>query len=101
MHGVVACTLGTRGFFLACDEEATRLPETAHEKPLAPRVSRLGKTAVNREKKSLRHVAMVAKFSDDNKLIKSLKSLFALIQTSPILFNLANLSGHKRENERQ
>ena len=40
----------------------------------------------NREEKSL-HVAMVAKFLDDNKLIKSLKSLFALFQTSPILFN--------------
>ena len=33
------------------------------------------------------HVAMVAKFLDDNKPIKSLKSLFALFQTSPILFN--------------
>ena len=41
----------------------------------------------NREEKSLRHVAMVAKFLDDNKPIKSLKSLFALFQTSPILFN--------------
>ena len=30
---------------------------------------------------------MVAKFLDDNKLIKSLKSLFALCQTSPILLN--------------
>ena len=30
---------------------------------------------------------MVAKFLDDNKPIKSLKSLFALFQTSPILFN--------------
>ena len=46
------------------------------------------------EEKSFCHVAMVAKFLDDNKLIKSLKSLFALFQTSPILFNfiyLANL----------
>ena len=34
-----------------------------------------------------RHVAMVAKFLDNNKPIKSLKSLFALFQTSPILFN--------------
>ena len=41
----------------------------------------------DREEKSLRHVAMVAKFLDDNKLIKSLESLFALFQTSPILFN--------------
>ena len=41
----------------------------------------------NREEKSLRHVAMVAKFLDDNKLIKSLKSLFALFETSPILFS--------------
>ena len=39
-----------------------------------------------REEKSLRHVAMVAKFLDDNKPKKSLKSLFALSQTSPILF---------------
>ena len=28
-------SLGTRGFFLACDKD----PETALEKPLAPRVS--------------------------------------------------------------
>ena len=52
---------------------------------------RLGRLRVgdfpNREEKSLRHVAMVAKFLDDNKPIKSLKSLFALFQTSPILFN--------------
>ena len=43
----------------------------------------------------MRHVAVVAKFLDDNKPIKSLKSLFALFQTSPILFNfiiLANLA---------
>ena len=33
------------------------------------------------EEKSLRHVAMVAKFLDDNKPIMSLKSLFALFQT--------------------
>ena len=39
------------------------------------------------KEKSLRHVAMVAKCLDDNKPIKSLKSLFALFQTSPILFN--------------
>ena len=42
---------------------------------------------LNRKEKSLRHVAMVAKFLDDNKPIKSLKSLFALCRTSPILFN--------------
>ena len=42
---------------------------------------------VHREEKSLRHVAMVAKCLDDNKPIKSLKSPFALFQTSPILFN--------------
>ena len=36
----------------------------------------------------LRHVSMAAKFLDDNKPIKLLKSLFALFQTSPILFNL-------------
>ena len=49
----------------------------------------------NREEKSLRHITMVAKFLDDNKPVKSLKSLFALFQISPILFNilfnLANL----------
>ena len=42
---------------------------------------------VYRKEKSLRHVAMVAKVLDDNKPKKSLKSLFALFQTSPILFN--------------
>ena len=41
----------------------------------------------DREEKSLRHVSMVAKFVDDNELIKSLKSLFSLFQTSPILFS--------------
>ena len=49
----------------------------------------------NREEKSLRHITMVAKFLDDNKPVKSLKSLFALFQISlilfNILFNLANL----------
>ena len=34
-----------------------------------------------REEKSLRHIAMVAKFLNDNKPIKSLKGLFALSQT--------------------
>ena len=37
--------------------------------------------------KELRHVAKVAKFLDDGKPIKLLKSLFALLQTLPILFN--------------
>ena len=41
----------------------------------------------NREEKSLRHVAMVARFLDDNKPKTSLKSKFALFQTSSILFN--------------
>ena len=41
----------------------------------------------NREEKSLRHVAMVAKFLDDKKPIKSVKSLLTPFQTSPILFN--------------
>ena len=45
------------------------------------------KHKLNREEKSLHHVAMVAKFLDDNKPIKSLKSLFALFETSPILLN--------------
>ena len=43
----------------------------------------------NIEEKSLRRVAMTAKVLDDNKPIKSLKSLFALFQTSPILFNFS------------
>ena len=41
----------------------------------------------NREEKSLRHVAMVAKFLDDNKSKLHLKSGIALFQTSSILFN--------------
>ena len=41
---------------------------------------------INREK-SLRHVAMVAKFLDNNKPKRHLKSGFALFQTSLILFN--------------
>ena len=41
----------------------------------------------NRKEKSLRHTAMVAKILDDNKPIKSLKSLLALFQTSRILVN--------------
>ena len=47
----------------------------------------MSNAARNRQDKSLRHVAMVAKLLDDNKPKKSLKSLFALFQTSPILFN--------------
>ena len=43
--------------------------------------------AVCREKKSLRHVAMVAKFLNDNKPKRHLKSGFALFQTSLIFFN--------------
>ena len=41
----------------------------------------------NREEKSLRHVAMVATFLDENKPKIHLKSKFALFQTSSILFN--------------
>ena len=37
--------------------------------------------------KSLRHVAMEAKFLDDNKLKIHFKSKFVLFQTSSILFN--------------
>ena len=40
-----------------------------------------------REEKSLRHVAMVAKFLDDNKPKRHLKGGFTLFQTSSILFN--------------
>ena len=50
-------------------------------------VDNLKEEAVIVEEKSLRHVAMVAKFLDDNKSKKSLKSLSALFQTSPILFS--------------
>ena len=39
----------------------------------------LTNTADNREEKSLRHVAKITKFLDDNQAIKSLESLFALI----------------------
>ena len=42
---------------------------------------------MNRQEKSLRHVAVVAKFLDDNKTKIHLKSKFALFQTSSILFN--------------
>ena len=45
------------------------------------RESRIG------EEKSLRYVAMEAKFLDDNKPKSHLKSGFALFQTSSILFN--------------
>ena len=38
--------------------------------------------------KSLRHVAMVAKFLDDDKPKIHLKSKFALFQTSSMLFSL-------------
>ena len=41
----------------------------------------------NGEGKSLRHVAMVAKFLDDNKSKRHLKSGFELFQSSSILFN--------------
>ena len=48
---------------------------------------------MNRQEKSLRHVAMVARFLDDSKPKKSLKSLLALFQlhqSYSISFNLAN-----------
>ena len=41
----------------------------------------------NREETSLRHVALVAKFLDDNKPKRHLKSGFALFQNSSMLFN--------------
>ena len=40
-----------------------------------------------REEKSFRHVAMVAKFLDDNKSKRHSKNGFELFQTSSILFN--------------
>ena len=40
------------------------------------------------EEKSLCHVAMVAKFLDDNKAIKSLKSLFALFQACRLIWQI-------------
>ena len=42
--------------------------------------------ADNKEEKSLRHVAMVAKFLDDNKTKTSLRSELALFHTTSILF---------------
>ena len=45
------------------------------------------KVDVYREKKSSRHVAMVAKFLDDNKPKRRLKCGFALFQTSSNLLN--------------
>ena len=42
---------------------------------------------VYRQEKSLRHVAMVAKFLDDNKPKRRLKCGFALFQTSSSLLN--------------
>ena len=42
---------------------------------------------ISKEEKSLRHVAIVAKFLDDNKPKTALKSTFALFQSSSILFN--------------
>ena len=41
----------------------------------------------NRDEKSLRHVAMVAKFLDDKEPKIHLKSEFILFQTSSIAFN--------------
>ena len=41
----------------------------------------------NREEKSLRQVVLGAKFLNDNKPKRNLKSGFALSQTSSILFN--------------
>ena len=41
----------------------------------------------NREEKSLRQVVLGAKFLNDNKPKRYLKSGFALFQTSSILFN--------------
>ena len=45
----------------------------------------------NREERSLRHVAMVSKFLDDNKSKRHLKSGVTLFQTSSISFNLSNV----------
>ena len=55
--------------------------------PAQPLFGCSNKNGNNREEKSLRHVAMVAKFLGDNKPIKLLKILLALFQTSPILFS--------------
>ena len=46
------------------------------------------KGQINRGEKSLRHVTMVAKFLDDNKSKRHLKSGFGLFQTSSHLFSL-------------
>ena len=47
----------------------------------------MGRPNRDREEKTLRDVAMVAKFLDDNKLKIDLKSKFSLFQTSSTLFN--------------
>ena len=51
--------------------------------------------AKSREEKLLHHIAMLAKFLDDNKPKRHLKSGFALFQTSSTLlvsFNLSNVA---------
>ena len=62
-----------------------------HRVPFPLDHSAIGKNNIydNKEEKLLRHVAMVAKFLDDNKPRKSLinKILFSLCQTSSILFS--------------
>ena len=50
------------------------------------------KTSQNREEKSLRHVAMVVKFLDDNEQKRHLKSEFTLFQNSSILFHFVLIS---------
>lgn len=49
---------------------------------------------INRKEKSLRHVALVAKFLDNNNPKPHLKSVFGLFQSYrsyPISFNLINV----------
>ena len=58
-----------------------------------PEMSHVGASDIynvnNREEKPLRQVVLVAKFLDDNKPKRYLKSGFAQFQTSSILFNFA------------
>ena len=71
--------------WLCCTQEVVICRGSYYSDMYNPRLT-------NREEKSLRHVAMVAKFWDDNKPIKSLKSLCALFQTLPILFSFIKLA---------
>ena len=66
--------------WLCCTQEVVICRGSYYSDMYNPRLT-------NGEEKSLRHVAIVVKVLDDNKPIKSLKSLFALFQTLLILLS--------------